>query len=138
MSELQGIKDIVGLIARLEVLCEGFDDLNKTAVLTSKVKVLLEVSNQNNVSPNKLKTKVGLAKSNLTLLCNSLVRDGLITKDRDEFDNRAIFYNITAKGKNYLNVILDKMKRNFEGELAYKDNMKQVDVAVKNLNELIR
>ncbi|MGN1221819.1 MAG: MarR family winged helix-turn-helix transcriptional regulator [Christensenellales bacterium] len=138
MSELQGIKDIVGLIARLEVLCEGFDDLNKTAVLTSKVKVLLEVSNQNNVSPNKLKTKVGLAKSNLTLLCNSLVKDGLITKNRDEFDNRAIFYNITEKGKDYLNVILDKMKKNFEGELAYKNNMKQVDVAVKNLNELVK
>ena len=138
MSELQGIKDIVGLIARLEVLCEGFDDLNKTAVLTSKVKVLLEVSNQNNVSPNKLKTKVGLAKSNLTLLCNSLVKDGLITKNKDEFDNRAIFYNITEKGRDYLNVILGKMKRNFEGELAYKDNIKQVDVAVKNLNELIK
>lgn len=138
MSDLQGIKDIVGLIARLEVLCEGFDDLNKTAVLTSKVKVLLEVSNQNNVSPNKLKTKIGLAKSNLTLLCNSLVKDGLITKDRDEFDNRAIFYNITEKGKDYLNVILDKMKKNFEGELAYKNNIKQVDVAVKNLNELVK
>ena len=138
MSELQGIKDIVGLIARLEVLCEGFDDLNKTAVLTSKVKVLLEVSNQNNVSPNKLKTKVGLAKSNLTLLCNSLVKDGLITKNRDEFDNRAIFYNITEKGRDYLNIILAKMKKNFEGELAYKNNMKQVDVAVKNLNELVK
>ena len=138
MSELQGIKDIVGLIARLEVLCEGFDDLNKTAVLTSKVKVLLEVSNQNNVSPNKLKIKVGLAKSNLTLLCNSLVKDGLITKNRDDFDNRAIFYNITEKGRDYLNIILAKMKKNFEGELAYKNNMKQVDVAVKNLNELVK
>lgn len=138
MSDLQGIKDVVGLIARLEVLCEGFDELNKTAVITSKVKVLLEVSNQNNVSPNKLKTKVGLAKSNLTLLCNSLVKDGLITKNRDEFDSRAIYYNITEKGKNYLNVILNKMKKNFEGELAYKNNIKQVDVAVKNLNELVK
>ncbi|MGN1213235.1 MAG: MarR family winged helix-turn-helix transcriptional regulator [Christensenellales bacterium] len=138
MSDLQGIKDVVGLIARLEVLCEGFDELNKTAVITSKVKVLLEVSNQKDVSPNKLKTKVGLAKSNLTLLCNSLVKDGLITKNKDEFDNRAIYYNITEKGKNYLNVILNKMKKNFEGELAYKNNIKQVDVAVKNLNELVK
>lgn len=138
MSDLQGIKDVVGLISRLEVLCEGFDELNKTAVITSKVKVLLEVSNQKDVSPNKLKTKVGLAKSNLTLLCNSLVKDGLITKNRDEFDNRAIYYNITEKGINYLNVILNKMKKNFEGELAYKNNIKQVDVAVKNLNELVK
>ena len=138
MSDLQGIKDVVGLISRLEVLCEGFDELNKTAVITSKVKVLLEVSNQKDASPNKLKTKVGLAKSNLTLLCNSLVKDGLITKNRDEFDNRAIYYNITEKGINYLNVILNKMKKNFEGELAYKNNIKQVDVAVKNLNELVK
>ena len=28
MSDLQGIKDVVGLISRLEVLCEGFDELN--------------------------------------------------------------------------------------------------------------
>lgn len=137
MSDLQGIKDIVGLVARLQILCEGFDDLNKTSVLTSKIKVLLEISKQANISPNKLKTKVGLAKSNLTLLCNALIQEDLITKERDKFDNRSVFYNITQKGQNYLDNVLSQMKKNFEGELAYKNNIKQVEHTVKNLLDLI-
>ena len=137
MSDLQGIKDIVALISRLQILVEGFDDLNKTSVLTSKVKVLLEIGNNGNLSPNKLKSKVGLAKSNLTLLCNSLIKDGLICKEKDKFDNRSIFYNLTKKGQSYLNEVLSQMKKNFEGELAYKNNQKQIDHAVKGLLSLI-
>ena len=138
MSDLQGIKEIVELVGRLQILCEGFDDLNKTSILTSKVKVLLEVSGKQNVSPNKLKSSVGLAKSNLTLLCNSLVEQSLITKTRDKFDSRAICYNITPKGQTYLDGVLTQMKKNFEGELAYKNNIKQIETAVKNLQELIK
>lgn len=138
MSDLQGIKEIVEVISRLQILCEGFDDLNKSSVLTSKVKVLLEVSDKKDVSPNKLKSKVGLAKSNLTLLCNSLIKDDLLTKTRDKFDSRAICYNITQKGQEYLDGVLSQMKKNFEGELAYKNNIKQIETAVKNLQELIK
>ena len=138
MLDLQGIKEIVGLVSRMQILCEGFDDLNKNSVLTSKVKVLLEVSDKKDVSPNKLKSAVGLAKSNLTLLCNSLIKDDLLTKTRDKFDSRAICYNITQKGQEYLNSVLSQMKKNFEGELAYKNNIKQIETAVKNLQELIK
>lgn len=137
MSDLQGIKDILILISRLQVLAEGFDDLNKTSVLTIKIKVLLEISNYDKISPNKLKNKVGLAKSNLALLCNSLINDGYVTKQKDNFDNRSIFYQITPKGSEFLNKTLLQMKKNFEGELAYKNNQKQVEHTVKNLLNLI-
>lgn len=137
MSEFKNIKDIVVLISRLQILCEGFDNLNKNAILTSKIKVLLEISNQNKISPNKLKAKVGLAKSNLTLLCNSMVNDGYIVKQKDEFDSRSIFYCITEKGQSKLNDVLNTMKKNIEGELAYKNNAKQVEAAVKTLLDLV-
>lgn len=137
MSELKNIKDIVVLISRLQILCEGFDDLNKSSVLTSKIKVLLEIGSQKDVSPNKLKGKVGLAKSNLTLLCNALIKEGLITKQKDKFDNRSICYNITQKGQEYLDNVLHQMKKNFEGELAFKNNLKQIEVAVKSLLDLV-
>lgn len=137
MKGLQSIKDIVSLASRLQILCEGFDELNKNTVLTSKLKVLLELSKSEKVTPNKLSEKLGMAKSNLTILCNSLVKDKLVDKIKDEFDGRAIYFTMTKKGEELLEEILLKMKKNFEDELAYKDNIKQIDIAVKNLLELV-
>lgn len=137
MKNLQGIKDVVTLVGRLQNLCEGFDELNKNAVLTSKVKLLHELSKEEKVVPSKLSEKLGMAKSNLTILCNSLAKDGLVEKCRDDFDARSIYFTITKKGQELLDDILSQMKHNFEGELAYKDNIKQINLAVKNLLELV-
>jgi DNA-binding MarR family transcriptional regulator len=133
MKDLLMIKNIVSLTSRLQNLCEGFDDSKKTALLSAKLKILLEVSQHKKLSPGILKNRVGLAKSNLALACNMLTKQGLIVKSKDEFDTRSIFYSITSKGDEVLNQILTKMKENFEGELAYKNNLKQIDETVANL-----
>ena len=85
-----------------------------------------------------LKTNIGLAKSNLAILCNSLVKDGLIQKTKDEFDSRSIFYNITESGSQFLNSVLAQMKKNFEGELAYKNNLRQINSSVEDLLDLVK
>ena len=138
MNELNGIKNVLNLVTRLQSLCEGFDDTNKSAIITSRFKILLELSEKQNVSPNVLKINIGLAKSNLAILCNSLVKDGLIQKTKDEFDSRSIFYNITESGSQFLNSVLAQMKKNFEGELAYKNNLRQINSSVEDLLDLVK
>ena len=137
MKDLQDTKNIISLIARLQNLCEGFDETNKSAVITSKIKILLELSKSEKVSPNQLKQKVGLAKSNITILCGKLISDGLMTKTRDTFDTREIYYSITDTGTEYLEKFLRKAKKNFESELAYKNNIKQANLAINDLLNLV-
>lgn len=132
------IKNILSLAIRLENLCEGFDETNKSAVLTSKVKVLLEISKENSVTPNTIKSNIGLAKSNIAIMCNALVEEGLIHKNKDSADTREISYSITEKGLDELDKFLLKAKKNFEGRLAYKNNMKQIDEAVEDLLSLVK
>ena len=136
-DNLQNTKNIISLITRLQSLCEGFDETNKSAVITSKVKILIELSKAESVAPNILKHRVGLAKSNITLLCGKMIEEGLILKAKDSFDTREIFYSITEKGNKYLEDFLNKTKKNFESQLAYKNNIKQVDLAINNLLDLV-
>ena len=131
------IKEVLALVVRLENLCEGFDVTTKSAPLTSKIKVLLELSKADSVTPATLQLKVGLAKSNLAILCNKLIDEKLINKKRDEFDGREISYSLTKSGEEVLVHYLQKAQKNFERQLAYKNNMKQIDESVKNLTELV-
>jgi len=138
VENYEKIKDVLSLTIRLENLCEGFDDTNKSAVLTSKIKVLLVLSKVEFATPNTLMINVGLAKSNLAILCNKLVKDELIVKTKDSFDAREIAFSITNEGKKVLNYYLAKAKKNFESQLAYKNNIKQVNQSVSDLLELVK
>ena len=137
-NDFDMIKDILSLAVRLENLCEGFDQKNKSAVLTSKIKILLELSKKDFVTPSFLMEKVGIAKSNVAIICNSLVKEKLILKSRDDFDTREISYKITENGREVLEKYLSKAQKNFKGELAYKNNIRQVEQSVKDLMELVR
>ncbi len=138
MKDLNLIKNVVTLISRLQNLCEGFDETKKVALLSAKLKILLKISSSKNVSPSILKNEVGLAKSNLAISCNNLIKENLIVKNKDEIDTRAILYNITPKGEQYLNSALLIMNANFENELAYKNNFKQVDTTITDLLQLVK
>jgi len=137
MENYDRIKDVLALTIRLESLCEGFDVTTKSATITSKIKILLELSKAELVPPAVLQVKVGLAKSNLAIICNKMIEEKLIDKNRDGFDAREIFYSITDEGKKVLNLYLNKAQKNFERQLAYKNNMKQIDEKIKDLNELV-
>ena len=137
MENFDKIKKVLALAVRLENLCEGFDATTKSATLTSKIKVLLELSKAESVTPATLQVKVGLAKSNLAILCNKLIDEKLIDKKRDEFDGREISYSLTKNGEEELVSYLKKAQKNFERQLAYKNNMKQIDESVKDLTELV-
>ena len=131
------IKNILDLAIRLQNLCEGFDKTSKSAVLTSKIKILLVLSKYVETTPSVIQENVGLAKSNITIMCNSLIKEGYVTKVRDSFDTREIFLQLTDQGKKYLDEFLFKANKNFTSELAYKNNETQIRDAVANLLSLI-
>lgn len=137
-QNVEDIKSVILLGARLQNLCEGFDDTNKSAVITSKMKILLAISAHESASPSVIKNEVCLAKSNVAYLCNSLLADGYITKTKGTFDTREISYALTEKGSEHMNDFLSKAKKNFECELAYKNNMKEINQAVVDLLELVK
>ena len=78
-----------------------------------------------------------LAKSNVAILCNQLLKENMIEKTKDEFDNRGIFYSITEKGRKYLDEQLDKMTFNFSRQLDYKKNMKTIEKLINELKKEI-
>ena len=137
-KNLDEITDVLLLISRLQSLCEGFDETNKTAVFTTKIKILIEISKANEISPAELKYKVGLAKSNITTACNKLVEEGLVEKNKNLLDEREVYYQLTEKGRVFLNDFLNISKKNFEGQLAYKNNMNDIANQVRNLLDLVK
>lgn len=137
VQNIDEIKSVILLGVRLQNLCEGFDETNKSAVITSKIKILLTIAAHGHASPTVIKNGACLAKSNVTYICNQLLSDGYITKTKDTFDTREITYALTEKGEEHLNVFLSKAKKNFEGEIAYKNNMKEINQAVEHLLDLI-
>ena len=132
------IENVIYLITRLQNLCEGFDETNKNAIITSKVKILLAISQSKVATPSYLKNEVRLAKSNIALLCNNLVNDGYIQKTRDKFDTREIVYSLTEKGNEYLNDFLSRAKKNFNMELAYKHNINEINTGLENIVDLVK
>ena len=137
MERNELVKNIVSVCTRLENLCEGFDVDSKSTLISSKFKVMLALSEQDNISPSMLIDKLGLAKSNLALLCKSMITEGLIEKRKDDFDSRVIFYTLTDFGKQKLNATLCKMADNFTTQLAYKNKFKEIEVLMTNLKDLI-
>lgn len=136
-KNLDDIKDILSLAIRLQNLCEGFDTTNKSAVITSKIKILLELSKKPATTPSALRERIGLAKSNITIICNNLIAEQLIQKSRDNIDTREIYYGLTQKGSEFLERFLSTAKKNFASELAYKNNIKKINEAVKELLKLV-
>ena len=96
--------NLVTVRMMLENICDGFDSTcnNKKALLTSKVKMLHLLNQTGKLSPSIIICKLGIAKSNLAILANGMLKDGLIEKLEDTFDKRVIYYNIAESGKELL------------------------------------
>lgn len=137
MEKKELVKLIVSTCSRLENLCEGFDISSKSTLISSKFKVLVELSEKPKTSPSMLIDRLGLAKSNLALLCKSMVQEGLIEKTKDEFDSRVVFYSLTENGKTMLENNLNLMAENFTKQLAYKNRFKEIEALLINLKDMI-
>lgn len=129
-------RQITMLRIMLQKMCDGFDvkEANKRSVLTAKQKVLFLLSEQKEVSPSYLIEKLGIAKSNLALLCSGMVNEGLISVAKNQEDKRNITYSITNKGEKELTTFLDDMDRELSEVIA---NDKEYRLLEKKLDEIL-
>ena len=109
------------------ILC-GYDDLyeSKKINLTLKDKFLI-LLNERPLTPFNLISMLGIAKSNLTLISNSLLKENLIEKKKDEIDKRNIVYNITDKGKEKVNKIVSKINVYLNNQQKFKNNAEEIN-----------
>lgn len=126
---------IVELRIMLQNLCDGFslDEANKKNMLSMDKKVLFMLSSNKDCAPSVLIETLGVAKSNLALLCKSMVNEGTISVSKSETDKRNVFYNITELGKTKLN----EFYLNLEKETTKGLTEKEQKLAEKKLEELI-
>lgn len=129
-------KQITELRIMLQNITDGFsvDSANKNAKLTMERRVLFILNNNKKVKPITLITKLGIAKSNLALLCKSMIDGGFITCEREELDKRNIYYEITAKGVAELNQYIDSIS-NDVGSIV--ENDKEAKLIEKKLEDII-
>lgn len=76
---------------------------------------ILHLVTQGIATPKLLMEKMGIQKTNLSLLCRRLLDDKLISKMRSEENKKSIAYCISAKGKAKLASKLNEM-RTLNGE----------------------
>lgn len=122
-------KQITELRIVLQDITDSFsvDSANKNAKLTTERRVLFVLNNNQKVKPITLITKLGIAKSNLALLCKSMIDQGLISCTRDENDKRNIYYEITAKGMAELNQYIDSISSDVGAILENEEEAKQIE-----------
>ena len=133
-------KQITELRIILQNITDGFsvDSANKNAKLTMERRVLFVLNSNKKVKPITWITKLGIAKSNLALLCKSMIDGGFITCEKDENDKRNIYYEITAKGVAELNQYIDSISNDVcsicKNEKETKEISKKLEDVIEFLN----
>lgn len=128
---------LISLRIELEKLCDGYDtdDANKKSNLTLKMKVLFCLSEKGELNPTYLISTLGIAKSNLTMLCRSMLEEGLLASKKSETDKRNISYIITNKGAKQLKSYLNQVK--LDNISLYKSD-RQVKALEKKISEVLK
>lgn len=128
MSELFS-EDLLSVIINLEYLLEG----QSKEKFDIKHKVLHLISKKEKTTPTDLIDVLNMARSNLAIICNNLVKNGLITKNKEPLNKKEIYYTITEKGKKELQVKFEKVEENFK-KLRNKNKITKL---CKELSKLI-
>lgn len=125
-------------ILKLQILtqnaCEEFEKDNKKSQISQKIKVLFMINEFEKVSPSVLINKLHIAKSNIALLCKQLILEQMITFVADIKDKRIIYYNLTEKGKTFLDEKLGKIQNN---TIACCNNSQTLITQINNVTKAL-
>lgn len=102
-------EEILSLIINLEYLLKNADSTK----FDIKLKVLHIINSNQKTTPNLIIDKLGMARSNLAIMCNKLSQDGLISKHKDLMNKKEIYYKLTQKGVALLEESYQKAETNF-------------------------
>ncbi len=125
------------IATRGATMCESLNGKQKNT-LSLKTKILFLIRDKG-LPPVDIMTILHLAKTNLALLTGEMAKDGLITKEKQAYDKRIVYYSITDKGKKYLEARLDiietALRKAFD-DREYKKAYDALDEAVNVLSFL--
>lgn len=125
------------IATRGATMCENASGKTKNT-LSLKTKILFLLKDKS-LPPIDIMTTLHLAKTNLALLATEMASEGLITKDKQSYDKRVIYYSITEAGKEYLSARLDiiegALSKAFQGD-EYQKAYSALDEAVNVLSFL--
>lgn len=140
MEDIRLQQQLLDLRIKLEELCDGFDKANnsKKCSLTLRTRFLFLLSQEESLSPNYFIKRLGIAKSNLTLLCRGLLKEGVIEKTKNEQDKRGIYYKITEKGQDEVNEYLYEMKEKNPAYYRTAREKKTIERKMDNILEFLR
>lgn len=128
MSELIS-EDLLSIVINLEYLLEG----QSKEKFDIKHKVLHLISKKEKTTPTELIDMLNMARSNLAIICNSLVKADLITKNKEPLNKKEIYYTVTEKGKEELKDKFEKVEEN----LKKLRNKNKITKLCKELSKLI-
>lgn len=125
------------IATRSATMCESMSGKAKNT-LSLKTKILFLLKDKS-LPPVDIMTTLHLAKTNLALLTGEMAKEGLITKEKQLYDKRVIYYSITEAGREYLgarlSIIEAALKKAFPKE-EYDKAFKVLDEAVAVLSFL--
>ncbi len=132
------VLNILKLNSTLNNLIEGFDDFlyTKKINLTIKDKILILLT-EKSLSPFELIKILSVAKTNLALICQDLIKDGLIKKEKDLIDKRNIIYSLTDVGRERAINIALNINKQINMKIEFKNNNEQINNKVKELLQLL-
>lgn len=118
------------LNTRRVCMCEG--EKNKKSTITLKTKVLFLIAQ--GLSTKDIILYLGIAKTNLALLTSSLSDEGLIIKQQKLNDKREKSYTLTAKGKQHLDSVKEKINLAFKTIITTDEEFEN---AVKKIDDVL-
>jgi DNA-binding MarR family transcriptional regulator len=71
----------------------------KTDLRVSQIKALFAFKEASCLSMKELAENVGVKLSNMTMMIDSLIKEGVAERDRDETDRRKVMVRLTARGE---------------------------------------
>lgn len=86
------------IATRGATMCETACGKNKNT-LSLKTKILFLLRNKS-LQPIDLLTSLKLAKANLALLTTEMAKEGLIQKDKQNYDKRVVAFPLPTKAEN--------------------------------------
>ena len=104
-----------------EKIINGNPEL-KTDLKLSQIKALYAFRDNDCLSMKELAGNIGVKLPNMTMMVDSLIKEGIAERDRDKEDRRKVFVRLTKKGK--------RVRSNF---LVYRHKIAQT--VFENLNK---
>ncbi len=128
MNDTLIAEEILDLIIGFQYLMES-ESKEKYDI---KHKILHLVSKREQTSPNYLVEVLNIARSNLAITCNQLIKEGLLEKHKESGSKKEIYYCATEKGEK----LIDEKLARTEKTLSKLRNKSKIRKTAQELTKM--